>query len=197
MPLQNRVTPFGDIVPISQRGMFTGNRGIIHDPETRTLLTRRWAGQAWLICRCDFQGRRREVMRKRNWTELFFLDEAIALAAGHRPCILCRRKEAEMFRSAWTAGNRADRPAAALIDVTLHRERIRGRGVGSSIKSAVAAELPDGVVIAAGSSAFTVVGGRGFRWTESEYEPGAELPSITYILTPPRRWRPSWPDIDL
>src|SRR5271155_978933 len=75
MPLQNRVSPFGDIVAIPQRGMFTGNRGIIHDPATRTLLKRRWASKAWLVCRCEFRGRRRAVMSGRSWTELFFLDE--------------------------------------------------------------------------------------------------------------------------
>ena len=100
-PLQNRVTPFGDIVAIPQRGMFTGNRGIIHDPATKTLLRKRWASKAWLICRCDYKDRRRNVMAGRSWTELFFLDEAVALAAGHRPCFLCRRKAAESFRAAW------------------------------------------------------------------------------------------------
>ena len=92
MPLQNRVTPFGDIIAIPQRGMFTGNRGIIHDPATRTLLKRRWASKAWLTCLCEFKNRRRAVMARRSWTELFFLDEAVALAAGHRPCFFCRRQ---------------------------------------------------------------------------------------------------------
>src|SRR5438270_3715111 len=104
MPLQNRVTPFGDIVAIPQKGMFTGNRGIIHDPATRTLLKRRWATKAWLTCLCEFRGRRRDVMARRSWTELFFLDEAVALAAGHRPCFFCRREAAEAFRSTWALG---------------------------------------------------------------------------------------------
>jgi hypothetical protein len=80
MHLRNRVTPFGDIVAIPQRGTFTGNRGIIHDPMMKTLLTKRWASKAWLICSCEYKGRRREVMGRRSWTELFFLDEAVALA---------------------------------------------------------------------------------------------------------------------
>ena len=103
MPLQNRVTPTGDIVATPHRGLFTGNRGIIHDPATKTL-TRRWASQAWLTCLCEFRGRRREVMGGRSWTELFFLDEATALAAGHRPCFYCRRDDAIRFRA---AGSRA------------------------------------------------------------------------------------------
>src|SRR5262249_29382505 len=102
MPLQNRVTPFGEIVAITQRGIFTGNRGIIHDPRTRTLLGRRWTTKAWIICVCDYKGIRRAVMGGGSWTELFFLDEATALAAGHRPCFLCRHRAAEEFRAAWT-----------------------------------------------------------------------------------------------
>src|SRR5262252_1404992 len=97
MHLQNRVTPFGEIVAISQRGMFIGNRGIIHDPATKTLLTRRWTTKTWLVCSCEYKGRRRSVMAGRSWTELFFLDEAVALSAGHRPCFLCRREAAECF----------------------------------------------------------------------------------------------------
>src|SRR5436305_1859324 len=122
MPLQNRVTPFGDIVAISQRGMFTGNSGIIHDPATRTLLKRRWSGKAWLVCLCEFKGRRRDVMRRRSWTELFFLDEAVALAAGHRPCFYCRRSAAQSFRAAWAEGRgvalpRVEDVLAALADI--------------------------------------------------------------------------------
>ena len=112
MPLQNRVTPFGDIVAIPQKGMFTGNRGIIHDPATRTLLKRRWATKAWLTCVCEFKGRRRDVMARRSWTELFFLDEAVALAAGHRPCFVCRRAAAEAFRNAWALGRAVKLPPA-------------------------------------------------------------------------------------
>ena len=97
-PLQNRVTPFGDVVAIAQRGLFIGNRGIIHDPATKTLLGRRWTTKAWLVCVLDYKGRHREVMGGRSWTELFFLDEAVALAAGHRPCFFCRRAAAEAFR---------------------------------------------------------------------------------------------------
>jgi len=100
-PLQNRVTPFGDVVAIAQRGLFIGNRGIIHDPATKTLLRRRWTTKAWLVCVLDYKGRHREVMGGRSWTELFFPDETVALAAGHRPCFFCRRRDAESFRAAW------------------------------------------------------------------------------------------------
>ena len=112
MPLQNRVTPTGDIVATPHRGLFTGNRGIIHDPATKTLLKKRWASPAWLTCVCEFRGRRREVMGGRSWTELFFLDEATAFAAGHRPCFYCRRDDANRFRAAWEQGNGVSRCAA-------------------------------------------------------------------------------------
>lgn len=112
MPLQNRVTPFGDIVAIPQRGIFTRNRGIIHDPATRTLLKRRGASKAWLVCLCEFRGRRRTVMSGRSWTELFFLDEAVALAAGHRPCFFCRRQAAQAFRYAWAQAREVNVPLA-------------------------------------------------------------------------------------
>ena len=115
----------GDIIATPHRGLFTGNRGIIHDPETKTL-TRRWAGKAWLVCVCEFRGRRREVMGGRSWTELFFLDEATALAAGHRPCFYCRRDDANRFRAAWEQGNRVAKVRARDIDRELHRERLSG-----------------------------------------------------------------------
>src|SRR5882757_5904415 len=165
MPLQNRVTPFGDIVAIPQRGMFTGNRGIIHDPATKTLLNKRWASEAWLVCACDYQGRRREVMAGRSWTELFFLDEAVALAAGHRPCFLCRRAAAGAFRAAWAAAVGTKAPSAANLDAVLYQERMRHGGELIHVISGSPSELPDGAVIAVSGSAFAIVGGQAFRWT--------------------------------
>ena len=91
MPLQNRVDPFGAIHAVETRGLFTGNRGVIHDPATRTLLRRRWSTKAWIICACEYKGKRRTVMGRNTrsgnpvWTDVFFPDEVTALAAGHRP----------------------------------------------------------------------------------------------------------------
>ena len=185
MPLQNRVTPFGDIVAIPQRGMFTGNRGIIHDPATKTLLNKRWASKAWLVCACDYQGRRREVMAGRSWTELFFLDEAVALAAGHRPCFLCRREAAGAYRAAWAAAMGADEPSAAYIDAVLHRERMQhARKLVHAIRGPLS-ELPDGAVIVASGSAFTIAKGQAFRWTERGYEAPQQIPRADGLLTPP------------
>ena len=164
--LQNRVTPFGDIVAIPQRGTFIGNRGIIHDPATKTLLGRCWTTKVWLVCVLHYKGRRREVMKRRSWTELFFLDEAIALAAGHRPCFYCRRGDAEAFRTAWATGRGGRVPLAHEIDAQLHAERLeRGDKRVHAIPGPVG-ELPDGAVITAAAAAFTVARGRLFRWTK-------------------------------
>ena len=164
MPLQNRVTPFGEIVSTPERGMFTGNRGIIHDPATRTLLNRRWTTRAWICCRCGYKGRRRQVMGPRSWTELFFLDEATALAAGHRPCFECRRAEAEAFRAAWAAGAGGPPPRAAGMDAVLHAERLDGRGKRLHPLDRPAARLPDGAMLAITTS---FLGGRnGVRYDD-------------------------------
>jgi hypothetical protein len=184
MPLQNRVTPFGDIVAVAQRGMFTGNRGIIHDPATRTLLRKRWATKAWLICLCEYKGRRRRVMAGRSWTELFFLDEAIALAAGHRPCFTCRRRAAQAFRAAWAKGRGESARRAVEMDAVLHAERLdRGRKRLHGLPVRVD-ELPDGAVIAAAGEAYTIARRRAFRWTVQGYMAAAEIPRADGLLTP-------------
>lgn len=165
--------------------MFTGNRGIIHDPATKTLLNRRWATKTWLICSCEYKGRRRAVMAGRSWTELFFLDEAVALAAGHRPCFRCRREAAERFRDSWASAKGGRRPSAKAIDDVLHRERIeRGRKRVHTI-SAPLAELPDGAMVAAAGSAFTIHSGRAHRWTNKGYATPERLRHVEGLLTPP------------
>jgi hypothetical protein len=185
MPLQNRVTPFGEIVAISQRGMFTGNRGIIHDPATKTLLDRRWTNKAWLICSCEYKGVRRMVMGGRSWTELFFLDEAVAFAAGHRPCFFCRREAAERFRGCWATAKGGLRPSAKAIDAILHHERLeRSRKRLHPIPAPLTA-LPDGAMVAAAGSAFTLCAGRAHRWTNEGYAPSERLRHADALLTPP------------
>lgn len=185
MPLQNRVTPFGEIVALPQRGLFTGNRGILHDPATKTLLGRRWTGKAWLVCRCDYKDRRRTVMGGRSWTELFFLDEAVALAAGHRPCFFCRREAAEQFREAWAAAQGGPRPSAKAIDAVLHQERIeRGAKRRHPIAEPFSA-LPDGAMVVAAGSAFVLQAGRAHRWTCEGYALPERLLRADALLTPP------------
>jgi hypothetical protein len=185
MPLQNRVTPFGDIIAIPQRGTFTGNRGIIHDPATKILLSKRWASKAWLICSLEYKERRRKVMAGRSWTELFFLDEAVALAAGHRPCFLCRRAAAERFRESWASARGEQPPTAKAIDSALHRERLdRGRKCVHSLHG-WPSKLPDGAVVVAAGLAFTLYSGRAYRWTEEGYATPEPLHHVDGLLTPP------------
>ena len=108
MPRQNRVTPFGEIVAVPERGTMMGNRGRLHDDEGR--IRRPWQVKRWLVCLLEFNGRHRQVMAPDRYTELFFLDEATALAAGHRPCFECRRKSYNAFVDAWAIGNVDDAP---------------------------------------------------------------------------------------
>jgi hypothetical protein len=188
MPLQNRVTPTGEIIVTPHRGMFTGNRGIIHDPETKTL-TRRWASQAWLTCACEFRGRRREVMGGRSWTELFFLDEATALAAGHRPCFFCRRDDASRFRAAWEQGNGVTNLLARELDATLHRERLdRGRKRRHELKMPPE-QLPDGAMLQEGAQIYLIVQGRGLLWTPGGYREAGHVFEGALLLTPPSTMR--------
>lgn len=195
MSLQNRVTPLGDIIATAHRGMFTGNRGIIHDPATKTLLKRRWASRAWLTCVCEFKGRRREVMGGRSWTELFFLDEATAFAAGHRPCFFCRRDEANRFRAAWEEGNGVSNVRADDIDAVLHGERLEGKKKRLHPLPLPLFDLPDGAMVQVGEESFVIAKGAALRWLPGGYcEPkwaieravlprGANEPAM--LLTPP------------
>ncbi len=187
MPLQNRVTPFGDIVAIPQRGTLTGNRGIIHDPATRTLLPRRWTTRAWIACVCEFRGRRRPVMARQSWTELFFLDEATAFAAGHRPCFYCRRADAIRFREAWARGNgKATPPRAPEVDAVLHRERLDpARRKRLHPLPMPMQALPDGAMLAADEQSYLVLGGRLLLWTAAGYRAAPRAPIGARLLTPP------------
>jgi hypothetical protein len=185
MPLQNRVTPMGDIVAEPERGMFTGNRGIIHDPLIRTLLNRRWASHAWLICTLQWRGNRRTVMGTRSWTELFFLDEATALAAGHRPCFLCQRAAAVAFQLAFPAPERVARPKAPAIDQVLHTERLKDRRKRLHDLISPAAALPDGSMIFQDSAPHLILKGLARRWSLHGYgTPTAPLDGAQ-LITPP------------
>lgn len=188
MPLQNRVTPTGDIIATPHRGLFTGNRGIIHDPGTRTLLTKRWSTPAWLTCLCEFRGWRRKVMGGRSWTELFFLDEATAFAAGHRPCFFCRRDDANRFRAAWEEGNGVAKPLARDIDDVLHRERLdRGKKRLHPLPMPLN-ELPDGAMVQAGAESYLIAQGRVLQWSPAGYG-AANAIENAMLLTPPSTLR--------
>jgi hypothetical protein len=188
MPLQNRVTPSGDIIATPHRGLFTGNRGIIHDPATKTL-NRRWAGKAWLTCHCEFRGRRREVMGGRNWTELFFLDEATAFAAGHRPCFYCRRDDANRFRAAWEQGNGVSNVLAREMDAVLHRERLdEGRKRLHALPVPLE-RLPVGAMLQQGDESYLITQGRALLWSAAGYREPESTIENAMLLTPPSTLR--------
>jgi hypothetical protein len=184
MPLQNRVTPAGDIIATPHRGLFTGNRGIIHDPATKTL-TRCWASPAWLTCVCEFRGRRRAVMGGRSWTELFFLDEATAFAAGHRPCFFCRREDALRFRAAWDVGNGTAKVLARDIDAVLHRERLAGGKKRLHPLPMRWEQLPDGAMVQQGVESYLIVGHRALSWSPAGYGEARSEIKDAMLLTPP------------
>jgi hypothetical protein len=185
MPLQNRVTPFGEIVADPRRGLFTGNRGIIHDPASKTLLKKRWSSPAWLTCVCEFRGWRRRVMGGRSWTELFFLDEATAFSAGHRPCFFCRKDDATRFRAAWERGNGMVDVLAKDIDAVLHRERLdRGRKRLHALPIPLE-KLPDGVMVASGEASYLIAGGKALQWSFAGYRAPSVQVDDAMLLTPP------------
>ena len=189
MPLQNRVTPSGDIIATPHRGMFTGNRGIIHDPATRSLLKKRWSSPAWITCVCEFRGWRRKVMGGRSWTELFFLDEATAFAAGHRPCFFCRRDDANRFRAAWEEGNGVTDIRAREMDAVLHGERLeRGKKRLHPLPMPVT-QLPDGAMVQQGEESFVIVQGRALRWSMAGYRKADSAIDDAMLLTPPSTLR--------
>ncbi|MGE3307520.1 MAG: hypothetical protein AB7I52_16315 [Rhizobiaceae bacterium] len=178
MPLRNRVDPFGQIHASSARGMFIGNRGIIHDPATKTLLKKRWSTPHWIICACQYKDRPpRDVMgynprggTKAGWTELFFLDDVTALAAGHRPCFTCRRTDAKAYAEAFGAAFGVAKARVPEIDGRLHAERLAsGKAQPRALSQPELAGLPDGAMVAEAGSAFAVRQGTLLRWSFDGY----------------------------
>jgi hypothetical protein len=195
VPLQNRVDPFGEIHAVEWRGMFTGNRGVIHDPDTKTLLRRRWSTRAWIICTCDYEGKRRKVMGRNapsgnaGWTELFFLDEVTALAAGHRPCFYCRREQAKEFVRCYGEAFGVTNPKVGEIDGRLHGERQASGGKLETITAEGIAALPDGAMVAVDGNAHAAMSGALSPWHFNGYglpfEHSANAGAVTKLITPP------------
>jgi len=185
MPLQNRVTPEGDIVATPGRGTMMGNRGgALHTPE-RALGTRRWKTKAWICCVLEFKGRHRNVMSPNRYTELFFLDEATALAAGHRPCFECRRQDALRFAEAWRQGHGLQiRPSAPDMDDVLHRQRT---GAERRASRQQVAALPDGVFVRRHDSLQLLTRGHLLAWRPRGYAQTVRAPprAAAEIITPP------------
>jgi hypothetical protein len=205
MPLPSRVDPFGNLFADSSRGLFFGNRGGRFHRDDRTLGIRRWVSRTWICCRLEFKGRHREVWG-RGYTELFFLDEPTALAAGHRPCFECRRADAKAFAAAFARGRGSNEVfRAPEMDRVLHAERLDGRA--KRRHRLPVDDLPDGAFLTLAEEAngvFTVHGSRLLRWTSTGYTVRLSRPrGITGdVLTPPAivaalasgyrpRWHPS------
>ncbi len=182
MPLQNRVAPNGLILATAARGTFMGNRGgVLHNEDRK--IVRQYAGRRWITCLLEFKGWHRVVMSPRRYTELFFLDEAVALAAGHRPCAECRRDRFNAFKSAWEPkGVFADE-----IDRALHPARIDRKGRKVTYDAPVNS-LPDGCFVQMDGSSFLVWGDSLLLWSPFGYQEKRPRPQdlIVPVLTPER-----------
>jgi hypothetical protein len=173
MPLQNRVTPLGELVAAPERGLVYGNRGCLHDAQRR--IRRQWQVKRWIACRLEFRGRHRaDPMPPGRYTGLFFLDEATAFAAGHRPCAECRRTDYNAFRHV-LGMDRADD-----IDERLHGERL------GAYRSVEADELPDGAFVLRDGEPWLVRGRELLRWTPGGYAERIARPlGRATVVTPP------------
>lgn len=182
-PLQNRVDPFSRIHAVAARGLFTGNRGIIHDPATKTLKHQRWATEGWVICTLHpLPGRekRPDLMLPSRWTELFFLDEAVGLAAGHRPCYSCRKKAARAFRDA--LGLEKVSAVNTLINAEM-KSYLRAR---KPLKRPLCdpRDLPDGAFFGDEGQAYLKWRGAAHAFSFEGYSLAAKLPEVGQRLTP-------------
>ena len=185
--LQNRVDPWGNIITTSARGAWMGNRGVLHDKHQT--IRRVFKLKAWITCVLQFKGRHRKVMSPDRWTELFFMDEATAFAAGHRPCFECRREDAVRFKKNWLKGNPEygfdEKISIGEIDKIIHRERIDKRG-GKVMYEEMIGRLPDGSFVEIEGSAYLVAQGKIFRWSPFGYEDGGtwQAGQQVKVLTP-------------
>lgn len=190
MTQQNRVTPFGELIATPARGTLMGNRGCLHD--SQGTIRRNDQGKRWIICLLAFKNRRRTIMTPGQYTELFFLDEATALAAGHRPCAECQRERFTEFRALWAAANPdlagGSTPTVGVIDAVLHGERL-AKEQRPRFPLTELDQLPDGVFVApiGEDCAYLVLRGRLLRWSPFGYEKIAAPFPITAVclLTPP------------
>ena len=195
MPRQNRVTPYGELVAVPDRGIFWGNRGVLVDRQGQ--LARYSRGRAWIICVLEYKGRRRQQWSPGRLTELFFLDEATGLTAGHRPCGECRYRDYQRFKQAWTAAtdaasgadaeDRADAaPGVQVIDARLHADRLTGPGIRRTYQAPLPG-LPDGTMIELGGTPWLIYGGKLLAWTPAGYlDRHVETPAGPVTVITPR-----------
>ena len=185
VPRRNRVTPLGELVADPARGLVYGNRGCLHDDAGR--IVRRYQVRRWIACRLRFEDRHRSpLMQPGRYTELFFLDEATALAAGHRPCAECRREDYVRFVERWGARHPDERTADA-IDLRLHAERLEPGTRAPLLHDAEAGSLPDGAFVLRAGEPYVVVGSSLLRWTPGGYTGRLARPErgTARTITPP------------
>ncbi len=183
MARRNRVTPEGEIIADPARGNFTGNRGVLCD-ETGQLRAP-FRHRAWICCVLCFRGNRQPLASAHHWTPLFFLDEATAFAAGHRPCAACRRADYKRFRAAWAAATGAV-PSAKEMDAALHAARVVPRLRDKRTHEAAVDGLPDGAFIRRDAGSVLILGDRLLSWTPGGYDVGVARPAsgMVTVLTP-------------
>lgn len=184
-PARNRVTPRGDIVAIAGRGAWMGNRGRLHEGRGSRDIVRNHQAKAWITCRLQYRGWRAAQWEPNHYTPLFFLDEAVALAAGHRPCAECRRDDYNAYRRGWAeAQGSTAPPSAKQIDAELHRERIGRTGHLQPWDT-----LPDGVFVDTDDGSAVVVGDHLAVWDDRDYAYRRQRPrprtGDAAVLTPP------------
>jgi hypothetical protein len=184
VPNPNRISPFGEILADPGRGTWTGNRGCLHDRD-RTI-HRAWQVRRWITCRLEFRGRHRDIMPPGRWTALFFLDEASAFAAGHRPCGECRNADHRRFRHLWEAVYPDDESGADWIDRRLHDQRVTERRRKRTYPAELD-ELPDGAFIADAGRAWLMLDRSLLAWSAGGYGERRPRPcrGRVDVLTPP------------
>jgi hypothetical protein len=185
MPLQNRVTPLGELIADPARGLVYGNRGCLHDEAGR--IRRRWNGRRWIACRLEFRGwLRRPLLQPGRFTELFFLDDATAMAAGHRACALCRRGDYVRLTETWRTLH-PEQTGADAIDARLHLERVEPATRRHRYHEAPLASLPDGAFVLLDGDPHVVLGGELLRWTAGGYTSRRLRPvrGSATVVTPP------------
>jgi hypothetical protein len=185
MPLQNRVTPLGELIAEPGRGLVYGNRGCLHDETGR--IRRRYNGKRWIACRLHFRGwQRGPLMQPGRFTELFFLDEVTAFAAGHRPCALCRRDDYDRLGAIWGELH-AGQHGAGAIDAQLHAERFDPTTRAQRHHKAPLDELPDGSFVLRDGEPCLLLGEDFLAWTPAGYVGRKRRPSRqrALLITPP------------
>lgn len=186
MPLRNRVTPFGTLERDPARGLVYGNRGCMHDAHGQ--IRRPYGVRRWIACRLEYRGWHREpLMQPGRFTELFFLDEATAFAAGHRPCRMCRYDDYTAFVEAWSSLHPGEPTDADAIDGVLHAERWDTATRRQRHHDAPWRSLPEGSFVERDGAAWLVLRGHLRRWTHAGYTDTRPRPSHgeAAVITPP------------